>query len=116
MKRVVLVAALSTLACPQKRWYVEAQVPPTGKDTKVERTITVAASREAQVDIGHDGNWRPAEPIAPATWPGIAQYRVPAGTQLGRVQITNDCGGGCSECIPPRDGSEYIRVERVDVR
>ncbi|MBL9013610.1 MAG: hypothetical protein JNL83_05520 [Myxococcales bacterium] len=116
MNRVVLVAALLCLACPQKRWYVEAQVPANGKDTKVERTITVTASREPQVDIGHDGDWRPAEPIAPATWPGTAQYRVPAGTQLGRVRITDDCAGGCRECIPPRDGSEYIRVERVDRR
>ena len=111
----MLVAALSTLACPQKRWFVEAQVPQNGKDTAFERTVTVTASRAVELDIGHDGDWHNAEPIAPATWPGTARYRVPKGIQLGRVQITKDCAGGCSECIPPHDGSEYIRIERVDM-
>ncbi len=116
MKRLLLVAALSTLACPQKRWFVEAQVPPEGKDTKLERSVTVTASREVALDIGHDGDWHEAEPIAPATWPGTAQYRVPAGIQLGRVRIEKACSAGCSECIPPRDGSEYIRIDRVETR
>ena len=116
MKRVVLLAALTTLACPQKRWYVEAQVPPAGKDQGFERIVTVSASREVQLDIGDDRNWRPAAPAGPVTWPGTAMYVVPKGVKLGRVQITNDCGGGCSECVPPRDGSEYIRIDRVEQR
>jgi hypothetical protein len=114
VNRVVLVAALLALACPQKRWFVEAQVPPAGKDTKLERVVTVTASRSVALDIGHDGDWHNADPIAPATWPGTAQYRVPAGIQLGRVRIEKACSGGCSECIPPRDGSEYIRIDRVE--
>lgn len=116
MKRLVLLAALSTLACPQKRWFVEAQVAPGAKDTSVERVVTVTASRAVQLDIGHDGDWHEAQPIAPATWPGTAQYVVPKGIQLGRVRIEKDCGAGCSECIPPRDGSEYIRVDRFETR
>ena len=116
MKRVVLLAALTALACPQKRWYVETQVPPAGKDTAFERIVTVSASREVQLDIGDDGNWRPAPPVAPVTWPGTATYVVPKGVKLGRVQITKVCAGGCSECIPPRDGSEYIRIDRVEQR
>ena len=116
MKRLVLVAALSTLGCPQKRWFVEAQVPPDGKDTGFERIVTVTASREVELDIGHDGDWHNATPMTPVTWPGTATYVVPSGIQLGWVKITNNCSGGCSECIPPRDGSEYIRIDRVEKR
>ena len=116
MKRLVLVAALVGLGCPEKRWYVDAQVPPNGKDTNLERVVTVTASREVELDIGHDGDWHRAEPQQPVTWPGTASYVVPKGLQLGRVQITNVCSGGCSECIPPHDGSEYIRVDRVESR
>jgi hypothetical protein len=116
VKRIVLVAALTTLACPQKRWYVEAQVPPAGKDQAFERVVHVTATREAQVDIGDDGNWRPASPVTPVTWPGTGTYVVPKGVKLGRVQITYNCGAGCSECVPPRDGSEYIRIDRIEQR
>lgn len=116
MKRLVLVAALCTLGCPQKRWFVEAQVPPDGKNTAQTRIVTVTASREVTLDIGHDGDWHPAQPIAPATWPGTASYVVPKDLQLGWVRIQKDCSGGCSECVPPRDGSEYIRIDRIELR
>jgi hypothetical protein len=113
---VILGAAIG-LACPTKKWFIDPpQVPPVAKDANIRRIITVTASREPEVMVERKGGggWEPATPMEPITWPGSGRYLVDAHQQLGRVAITQSCGGGCNECIPPRDGSEYIRIDRAD--
>jgi hypothetical protein len=113
---VVLLALAAVAACPQKAWFLDAQAPQPAKDTTRARVIVVTASREPSIEIGKPGGggWLRGEPMAPATWPGTARYLVPFDSQLGRVSISVSCGAGCMECIPPRDGTEYVRIDGVE--
>ena len=111
-----LLAAMS-LACPTKKWIIEpSQVPPVAKDSNIRRVITVSASREPEVMVERKGGggWVPATPMEPMTWPGSGRYLIEAHQQLGRVSISQSCGSGCNECIQPRDGREFIRIDRAD--
>ena len=113
----MIVAVAASSACPQKRWFIEAQgVPPLAKDTTVGRTIVVTASREPEIEVGRQGGggWLQSTPVQPTTWPGTGRYVIPRDAQLGRVAISKSCGAGCNECIPPHDGSEYIRIDAVE--
>jgi hypothetical protein len=119
MRRIALFALViaGVAACPEKRWFIEPPVmPPVAKDSNIRRVITVTASREPEVHVERKGGggWELATPMDPVAWPGAGRYLINAHQQLGRVAITQRCSGGCNECIPPRDGSEYIRIERAE--
>jgi len=115
---LVLLALVAVAACPQKAWFLDAQAPPNAKDTTRVRIVTISASREPDVDIGKPGGggWLHGQPMEPTTWPGTGRYFVPFDSQLGRISISKSCGAGCMECIPPRDGTEYVRLDAVAVQ
>ncbi|MBA3464285.1 MAG: hypothetical protein H0T46_30310 [Deltaproteobacteria bacterium] len=117
VRAAVILGAATLVGCPTKKWVIEpAQVPPVAKDSNIRRVITVSASREPQVMVERKGGggWEPATPMEPLTWPGSGRYQIDAHQQLGRVSISQSCGSGCIECIPPRDGREFIRIDRAD--
>lgn len=114
LRGAVVLGAAASIATPQKKWTVDADIPSAASDATRGRTLTVSASREPELFLRRGETWERARPTAiPQAWPATVTFEVPSGTGIDRLLVEHGCGGGlCSgKCDVPE--GEYVRIDRV---